>query len=229
MAIAIVQQRFLASSNGSGTVHDLPFSGSVTPGNKLLLLMFNSEDVTGVTVNGMSGPPSATLDATVARAVNTGRAYRYNSPDSGATGFRVTTATSNFDLQGWILEVSGMADTTPFTDSGTFEDDFGATEVDAPVDVDAAGDAAFAFFRDVPLANITATRSGFTQSGESADNALLQTNLNTGSGSVTAGCTLSSNGFLTAGFVVSYKAAAAASGSANLLAGKLGAPLTGKL
>lgn len=215
MAVAIVQSRKVTSANGNGTVHDLPFSGAVTNGNTLLLLLYDTLDVTGVTVNGMAGSPAATLDYSEAMAVNTARVYRYTSADNTATGFRVTTATSHFDAVGWILELSGVAGTTPFTDSGTFPDDFTPTEIDATVSVDAAGDAAFAVFNGVTLANITSTRSGFTQSGDSTTgDYLLQYNLNTGSGTVTAGCSVSSSPSLVAGYAVSYKAAGASSGQA---------------
>jgi hypothetical protein len=215
VAVAIVQSRLVTSTNGNGTTHDLPFSGAVSNGNTLLCLLYDTLDVTGVTINGMSGPPSATLDYSEAMAVNTARVYRYTSADSSATGFRLTTATSHFDAVGWILELSGVASSTPFTDSGTFPDDFQPTEIDATVSVDAAGDAAFAVFNGVTLANITSTRSGFTQSGDSTTgDYLLQYNLNTGSGTVTAGCSVSSSPSLVAGYAVSYKAAAASSGQA---------------
>lgn len=202
----IVQQRLVTSTNGSGTTHDLPFSGAVTGGNTLLCLLFNTEDINGATINGMAGSPAATLDYTSAFAVNTARVFRYTAASADATGFRITTDTSHFDIVGWILEVSGMASVTPFTDDGRFPDDFQPVEIDATANVNAAGDAAFAYFKDVTLANITSTRSGFTQSPESTGTELLQTNLNTGSGTVTAGCSLSSNDFLSAGYVVTYKA-----------------------
>ncbi len=209
MAVAIVQSRLVTSTNGNGTTHDLPFSGAVSNGNTLLCLLYDTLDVTGVTINGMSGPPSATLDYSEAMAVNTARVYRYTSADSSATGFRLTTATSHFDATGWILELSGVASSTPFTDSGTFPDDFQPTEIDATVSVNAAGDAAFGVFNGITLANITSTRSGFTQSGDSTTGLyLLQYNLNTGSGTTTAGCTTSSTPSLAAGYAVSYKAAA---------------------
>ena len=215
MAVAIVQSRLVTSTNGNGTTHDLPFSGAVSNGNTLLCLLYDTLDVTGVTINGMSGPPSATLDYSEAMAVNTARVYRYTSADSSATGFRLTTATSHFDAVGWILELSGVASSTPFTDSGTFPDDFAPTEIDAVATVDAAGDAAFAVFNGIALANITSTRSGFTQSGDSQNlSYLLQHNLSTGSGTTTAGCSVSSSPSLVAGYVVSYKAAAASGGQA---------------
>jgi hypothetical protein len=215
VAIAIVQSRLVTSTNGSGTTHDLPFSSAVTDGNTLLCLLYDDLDVTGATVNGMAGPPSATLDYTEAMAVFTARVFRYTSATSAATGFRLTTSTSHFDATGWILELSGVASSTPFTDSGTFPDDFQPTEIDATVSVNAAGDAAFGVFNGITLANITSTRSGFTQSGDSTTGLyLLQYNLNTGSGTTTAGCTTSSTPSLAAGYAVSYKAAAASGGQA---------------
>lgn len=208
MAIAIVQQDLVTSTNGSGTTHDLPFPSGVTNGSTILLMLFDDLDVSGVTVNGMSGSPAATLDYSEAFAVYTARVYRYVA-DASATGFRITTSTSHFDARGWVLELSGVAASSPFTDSGTFPDDFQPTEFDATADVNAAGDAAFAIFTGVTLANITSTRSGFTQSGESVDGLyLLQSNLNTGSGTTTAGCTTSSTPSLGSGYVVTYKAAA---------------------
>lgn len=204
----IVQQRFFTSTNGTGLVQDLTFAGAVTPGSTILCIMFVTEDVTAVNVNGMAGSPAATNDYTQALAVNTARVWRYTNADASATGFRVTTATSHLDIRGWIVEVSGLAATSPFTAGATFPDDFGPVELDATASVSAAGDVAFAYFKDVPLANITSTRSGFTQSSESASTDLLQTNLNSGAGTVTAGASLSSNGFSSAGFVVTYKASA---------------------
>jgi len=215
VAIAIVQSRLVTSTNGSGTTHDLPFSSAVTDGNTLLCLLYDDLDVTGATVNGMAGPPSATLDYTEAMAVFTARVFRYTSATSAATGFRLTTSTSHFDATGWILELSGVASSTPFTDSGTYPDEYQPTEIDATVSVNAAGDAAFGVFNGITLANITSTRSGFTQSGDSTTGLyLLQYNLNTGSGTTTAGCTTSSTPSLAAGYAVSYKAAAASGGQA---------------
>lgn len=209
MAIAIVQSDLVTSSNGSGTTHDLPFPSTVTAGNTLLLFLYDDLDVSGVTVNGESGPPSATLDYSEALAVYTARVYRYPNATASATGFRITTSTSHFDAKGWVVELSGVATSTPFTDSGTFPDDFQPTEMDATVSVNAAGDAAFSVFTGITLANITSTRSGFTQSADSLDALyLLQYNLNTGSGTVTAGCTTSSSPSLVSGYAVSYKAAA---------------------
>lgn len=206
---SILQQRYYTSTNGSGVVHDLPFASAVTPGSTILCILFVTEDVTAVNVNGMAGSPAATNDYTSALAVNTARVWRYTNVDASATGFRITTATSHLDINGWIVEVSGLASSSPFTAGGTFPDDFGAVELDATASVSAAGDAAFAYFKDVPIANITSTRSGFTQSPATTGTDLLQTNMNTGAGSVTAGASLSSNSFLVAGFVVTYKAAAA--------------------
>lgn len=213
MSIAIVQSRFVTSTNGNGTTHDLPFAGATTPGNTLLALLLGVgevTDITGATINGVAGPPSATQDYSTAFAAKTARAYRYSNAASGATGFRFTLSAAHFDLSGWILELSGVATAAPFTAGGTFPDDFGPVELDATASVNAAGDAAFAMFSDVPLANITATRSGFTQSSDSNGSLLLQRNLSTGPTSANAGASLSSNGFSTCGYVVTYKAAAAA-------------------
>jgi len=67
VAVAIVQSRKVTSANGNGTVHDLPFSGAVTNGNTLLLLLYDTLDVTGVTVTsagtGYSSAPSVFLRA----------------------------------------------------------------------------------------------------------------------------------------------------------------------
>lgn len=207
----IVQQRYITSTNGNGTTHDLPFVSTVGTGNTILVILFGGSDVadiTGVTANGISGTPALTQDFSNAFAARTARVYRLSNAGAGGTGVRCTMSASHFDLEGWIIEVSGLTNTSPFTASGTMSDDFEPTEFDATASVDAAGDVAFARFADVTLANITATRSGFTQSGESNGSELLQTNMNTGSGTVTAGATLSSNsGFLGAGFVVTYKQA----------------------
>lgn len=205
---AIVQQRYVTSTNGNGTTHDLPFVSTVGTGNTILAMLFGASDVadiTGVTANGISGTPALTQDFTNTFAVRTARVYRLSNAGASGTGVRATMSVAHLDLSGWIIEVSCLTNTTPFTASGTFPDDFGPIELDATASVNGSGDVAFARFSDVPLANITATRSGFTQSGESNGSELLQTNMNSGATSVTAGASLSSNGFSTAGFVVTYK------------------------
>lgn len=201
----IVQERFVSSTNGNGTVHDLPFTNPVTPGNTILCLFFASEDVTGATVNGMAGSPAATEDASETPG-DLIKVYRYTEADGDATGFRLTTATSQLNVEAWIVEVEGLASTSPFIAIGLFPPDFEPVELDATAAVNAAGDFALARFRAVTLANITSTRSGFTQSSESAGSELLQYNENTSAGTVTAGASLSANtGFATSGFVVTYK------------------------
>lgn len=212
---AIVQSRVFTSTNGFGTTHDLTFANPVTSGNTLIALLFGAEDVSDITgggVLGMTGTPAADQDYTATLAVRTARVYRYTNADSSATGFRFTMSAPHTDLIGRVIEVSGAASSSPFTAGGTFPADFEPTELDATASVNAAGDFAFGHFADVTLANITSTRSGFTQSADSAGTGLYQDNMNTGSGSVTAGATLSSNsGFLTEGFVVTYKAASSLS------------------
>lgn len=107
-----------------------------------------------------------------------------------------------------------MAATTPFTAGGDFPADFTPTELDATAAVNAAGDAAFAWFLGVPLATITSTRSGFTQAAASTDGppqTLLQYNLSTGAGTANAGCTAAPPS-VALGFVVTYKAAAGGGG-----------------
>lgn len=206
---AIVQQRYFTSTNGNGTTHDLTYTSTVTSGNAMIVMLFGGSDVvdiTAVAANGISGTPALTQDFTNTFASRTARVYRLSNAGSGGTGVRATMSASHFDLSGWILEISCMTNTTPFTASGTMSDDFEPVDFDATASVNAAGDMAFARFADVTLANITSTRSGFTQSGSSTGTELLQTNMNTGSGTVTAGATLSSNsGFLGAGYVVTYK------------------------
>lgn len=202
---AIVQQRYVVSSNGNGTVHDLPFSSAVTAGNTLLCLFFAGEDVTGATINGMAGSPAATEDVSETPG-DLIKVYRYTQADGDATGFRLTTATSHLNVEAWILEVEGLDSSAPFIDVGLFPPDFEPVELDATAAVNAAGDFAVARFRAVILANITSTRAGFTQSTESAGTELLQYNENTGAGTVTAGASLSANtGFATSGFVVTYR------------------------
>lgn len=208
---AIVQQDYVTSANGNGTTHDLSFPSTVTAGNTILVILFGFSDVadiTGIVANGISGSPALTQDFSNTFASRTARVYRLSNAGSGGTGVRITMSASHFDVPGWIIEVSGLTNTTPFTNSGVMSDNFEPTEFDATASVNAAGDVAFARFADVTLANITSTRSGFTQSPESNGSELMQTNLNTGAGTVTAGATLSSNsGFLGAGFVVTYKKA----------------------
>lgn len=207
-APAIVQSRWFSSTNGNGTTHDITLSSAATPGNTIIVILMGYDDVTTATVLGVAGPPSAVEDySNTFASGRQGKAFRYSNAASGATGFRFTTSVAHLNTAGWILEISGLTNTTPFTGGGDFPSDFGPTELDAAVTVNAAGDICLAAFADVPLANITATRSGFTQSGDSNGSVLLQRNLNTGSGSITAGCTLSSNGFSSEGFVVSWKKA----------------------
>ena len=208
---SIVRSSFVTSTNGFGVTHDLGFGTSVTTGNAIVILLHEFHDVQispAPTVNGVSGPPSATIDYSVDQASGKqSRAYSYANAAAGATGFRFTTTSSHSNISGWVLEISGAAASSMFVSGGSFPSDFGPTELDATATGASAGDFALAIFSDVPLANITATRSGFTQSSNSAGNVLLQYNMSTGSGSNTAGATLSSSGFSTDGFVVIYKTA----------------------
>lgn len=204
MPLSIIQQRYVTSTNGNGTTHDLQFTAPAKAGSSLLAPLFCAEDVVSATINGISGNPAAWKDDEVALAVNTARPFRYQGPSEGATGFRFTTLTPHFDLSGWIIEVAEL-DSSPYIGMGRFPQDFQPVELDAIANVSRAGDGAFAVFSDVPLANITATRSGFTQSSESTGTVLLQYNLNSGATSVNAGASLSSNTLSTAGYVVTYR------------------------
>lgn len=209
---SIVRSTFATSTNGFGTTHDLGFGTAVSAGNLILVLLHEFHDATGtVTVNGVSGP-TATLDFNVDQASGKqSRSYSYPNAASGATGFRFTTSSSHTNISGWVLEITGAATSSVYVSGGSFPSDFGPTELDATATGATAGDIAVAIFSDVPLANITSTRSGFTQSGDSGSNILLQYDESTASGSITAGASLSSSGFSTDGFVVIYKAAAGGS------------------
>jgi len=202
----IARSQFITSSNGFGTTHDLNFGTAVSAGNAIIILLHEYHDVTGTpTVNGASG--TVIVDYNVDKASGKqSRAYSLPNAPSGATGFRFTTSSSHSNIAGWVVEVNGAATSSMFVAGGSFPSDFGPTELDAVATGASAGDFALAFFSDVPLANITSTRSGFTQSSDSTGTLLLQHNLNTSAGSITAGATLSSSGFSTDGFVVIYNA-----------------------
>lgn len=207
-APAIVQARFFTSTNGFGTTHDLSLASAVGgTGSTIIILLHEFHDVTGTpTVNGASGTVSVDYNVDQSSGKQS-RAYSLANAASGATGFRFTTSSSHSNIAGWVLEISNLATSAVYRSGGSFPSDFGPTELDAVATGASAGDVALAVFSDVPLANITSTRSGFTQSGDSNGSLLLQYNLNTGAGSVTAGATLSSSGFSTDGFVVVYKKA----------------------
>lgn len=208
---SIVRSAYTASTNGFGTTHDLDFGSAVAAGNAIIILLHEFHDVTGTpTVNGASGTVSVDYNVDQASGKQS-RAYSLANAASGATGFRFTTSSSHSNISGWVLEISGAATSSMFTAGGSFPSDFGPTELDATATGANSGDFALSIFTDVPLANITSTRSGFTQSGDSGSNILLQYNMNTSSGSITAGASLSSSGFSTDGFVVIYKAAAGGS------------------
>lgn len=208
MPAAIVRSAFVTSTNGFGVTHDLGFGTAVAAGNAIVILLHEFHDATGTpTVNGASG--TVVVDFSVDQASGKqSRAYSLPDAASGATGFRFTTSSSHSNISGWVLEISGAATSSMFGSGGSFPSDFGPTELDATATGANSGDFALSIFTDVPLANITSTRSGFTQSGDSGSNILLQHNMNTASGSITAGATLSSSGFSTDGFVVIYRAAA---------------------
>lgn len=213
----IVRSSFSSSTNGFGTTHDLNFGSAVTAGNAIIILLHEFHDVTGTpTVNGASGTVSVDYNVDQGSGKQS-RAYSLANAASGATGFRFTTSSSHSNISGWVLEISGAATSSMFTAGGSFPSDFGPTELDATASGASASDFALAIFSDVPLANITSTRSGFTQSGDSGSNILLQYNMSTSAGSITAGATLSSSGFSTDGFVVIYKASAGGGGG-NVLA-----------
>ena len=65
---SIVRSSFVTSTNGFGVTHDLGFGTSVTTGNAIVILLHEFHDVQSSpapTVNGVSGPPSATIDYSV--------------------------------------------------------------------------------------------------------------------------------------------------------------------
>lgn len=211
---SIVRSSYITSTNGFGTTHDLNFGSAVVAGNAIIILLHEFHDVTGTpTVNGASGTVAVDYNVNQAGGKQS-RAYSLPTAASGATGFRFTTSASNSNISGWVHEISGCQATAPFVAGGSFPSDFGPVELDAVATGANAGDFALSIFSDVPLANIMSTRSGFTQSGDSGSNILLQHNMNTAAGSITAGATLSASGFSTDGFVVIYRAAAASGGQA---------------
>jgi hypothetical protein len=210
-APANVQERFFTSTNGNGTTHDLTFVSTVGTGNTILVFLMGGDDVTdttGIVANGISGTPALTQDYTTTLGSSTVRVYRLSNAGAGGTGVRITMSAAHFDITGWIVEVSGLTNTSPFTAGGSMSPDFEPVELDATAAVNGAGDVAYSRFYAVNLANITSTRSGFTQSSLSAGAELMQFNMNTGAGTVTAGASLSANpGFACGGFVVTYKKA----------------------
>lgn len=207
----ILQEQLLISGNGNGTIQDLSFPSATTPGSYLIAQLYCSEDITACNVNGEAGSPAATTHVNTGIGVINGSwLFGYRTVGGAATGFRFTTATSHFDLTGRILEVSNLDTVSPFVNYGVFAEAFEATELDA-TSASEAGGLALAIFALVPTANVTSTRSGFTQSSETSSNILLQTSLPVAGSSVTAGATLSSNaGGFPGGFVATFRAATGA-------------------
>lgn len=207
----ILQERLLTSSNGSGFIHDLTLPSALTPGSHLIAQLFCAEDITACNVNGEAGSPAATTHVNTGIGVINGAwLFSYRTVGGAATGFRFTTATSHFDIQGRVLEVSNLDAVSPFIDYGLFAETFQATELDATATSEAGG-LALSMFVQSPIANVTSTRSGFTQSSESSGGVLLQTSLPVAGTSVNAGATLSSNaGGFPGGFVATFRAATGA-------------------
>jgi PKD repeat protein len=226
-----VQSGLVTSANGFGINKDFAFAGgAMAAGSRGVIKILNSIAVSSVTMNGDTG--TATLTHNVTDISPAGRAWAFDTGASSAfTGFRIVCSGGESDFTA-TLEEFGLAGGTASTGaSGFMPGDFGPTTLTCTATSAGANAFGSSYYSGPDFANLSTTQSGWTSYGINGTLIIAQHAADLGTaGTETSGCTVSSNGNSSVGFMVLYEwAAGGGGGTANPLSGPFGRLLAGKL
>jgi hypothetical protein len=213
MPASHIQSGLVTSANGFGVNKDFNFAGgAMAAGSRGVILILNSIAVSSVTMNGAAG--TATLSHTVTDISPNGRAWFYDTGASTAhTGFRVVCSGGESDFTAVLIEfgLGGGAGSTGAT--GHFPSDFGPTTLTCTATSTGANAFGAAYYSGPDFANLSTSQSGWTSFGVNGTLIIAQHAADLGTaGTETSGCTVSSNGNSSIGFMVLFEWSAGGGG-----------------
>jgi hypothetical protein len=203
---AHVQSGLVTSANGFGVNKDFAFAGgAMAAGSRGVIKVLNSIAVSSVTMLGDTGTADLTHDVTDISP--SGRVWAFDTGASASfTGFRIVCSGGESDFTAALDEFALNGGTASTGASGFMPSDFGPLTLSCAATSAGANAFGVSYYSGPDYANLSTTQSGWTSYGVNGTLIIAQHAADLGTaGTETSGCTVSSNGNSTVGFMALYE------------------------